>query len=103
MVAPDTFFAHRSVQIVTLATRHAIPAIYTVREYVNHGGLMSYGPSVPAMYRQLAVYASRILKGGKPADLPVVQPSNSTSSSICRLPERSAWKSRRRCWPAPTR
>jgi ABC-type uncharacterized transport system substrate-binding protein len=76
MIAPDTFFAHRSVQIVTLATRHGIPAIYTVREYVSHGGLMSYGPSVPAMYRQLAVYASRILKGGKPADLPVVQPSN---------------------------
>ena len=73
MVAPDTFFASRNVQIVTLATRHAIPTIYTVRAYVEHGGLVSYGPSVPDAYRQLAVYAGRILRGEKPADLPVVQ------------------------------
>jgi putative ABC transport system substrate-binding protein len=74
MVAPDTFFASRNVQIITLATRHAIPTIYTVRAYAEHGGLVSYGPSVPDAYRQLAVYAGRILRGEKPADLPVQAP-----------------------------
>jgi putative ABC transport system substrate-binding protein len=72
-VAADTLFANRRVQIVTLATRYAIPAIYTVRAYVETGGLMSYGPSLPDTYRQLATYAAGILKGKKPANLPVVQ------------------------------
>jgi putative tryptophan/tyrosine transport system substrate-binding protein len=74
MVAPDTLFATSSrLQITSLAARYAIPTIYTVREYVVDGGLISYGPSVPDAYRQVAVYASRVLKGAKPADLPVVQ------------------------------
>jgi putative ABC transport system substrate-binding protein len=73
MVSADTLFSNRRVQIVTLASHHAIPVIYTVRAYVEIGGLMSYGPSVPNAFRQLAIYAARILKGEMPADLPVVQ------------------------------
>jgi ABC-type uncharacterized transport system substrate-binding protein len=72
-VAADTLFANRRVQIATLAARYAIPVIYTVRAYVESGGLMSYGPSIPDTYRQLAVYAVRILNGERPTELPVVR------------------------------
>lgn len=72
-VGPDTFFANRRVQIAMLAASHGLPAIYTVREFVEVGGLMSYGTSLAEVYRQLAMYASRILKGAKPTDLPVMQ------------------------------
>jgi putative ABC transport system substrate-binding protein len=75
IVLPDTVLTDRRVQIVTLATRHALPAIYPVRESALAGGLMSYGVSVPDLYRQVGVYAGRILKGEKPADLPIVQPT----------------------------
>jgi putative ABC transport system substrate-binding protein len=70
---PDPFFYGRRLQIATLATRHAIPAIYTVRDYAEVGGLMTYGASLTEAWRQLGVYTGRILNGVKPADLPVVQ------------------------------
>jgi ABC-type uncharacterized transport system substrate-binding protein len=72
-VGSNPFFLSRRVQIVQLAARHAIPTTYAQRDFPEIGGLMSYGASVADAYRQVAVYTARILKGTKPADLPVVQ------------------------------
>jgi putative ABC transport system substrate-binding protein len=72
-VAPDTFFISRRVQFATLAARQGIPTAYSTREEVEAGGLMSYGTDIPDMWRQVGVYAGQVLKGAKPAELPVVQ------------------------------
>jgi putative ABC transport system substrate-binding protein len=72
-VAPDGFFVGRRVQLIALAARHALPAAYGVRDFVETGGLMSYGTSSSDMYRQVGVYTGHILKGTKPAELPVVR------------------------------
>ena len=74
-VGNDTFLTSRRVQLVHLATRHALPAAYALRDFAEVGGLMSYGVNITDAARQLGVYAGRILKGAKPADLPVVQSS----------------------------
>ena len=74
-VAASPFFTTRRDKIVALAARHAVPTMYTAREYAVDGGLMSYGIDVPDVYRQIGLYAARILKGAKPADLPVLQPT----------------------------
>jgi putative tryptophan/tyrosine transport system substrate-binding protein len=74
-VGADSFFVSRRVQLTNLAVRHAVPAIYSARDFAEVGGLMSYGASLTDASRQMGVYTGRILKGAKPADLPVVQSS----------------------------
>jgi putative ABC transport system substrate-binding protein len=73
LVGPDLFLVNRRLQIATLAARHALPTVYNVREYPEAGGLMSYGASVTEAYHQVGIYTGKILKGAKPADLPVMQ------------------------------
>jgi ABC-type uncharacterized transport system substrate-binding protein len=75
LVPADAFFAASRDRLAELATRNAVPAIYSLREAAVSGGLMSYGNDLPETYRLIGTYAARIVKGAKPADLPVVQPT----------------------------
>jgi putative ABC transport system substrate-binding protein len=75
IVSPNSYFNSRRTQIVALATRHAVPAIYQLRFFAEAGGLISYGAQMAAVQHQLGIYAGKILNGAKPADLPVQQPT----------------------------
>ena len=74
-VASDAFFNSRRDQLAALAAHHAVPTMYSFRDYALAGGLISYGIDLVDVYRHIGVYAGRILKGAKPGDLPVVQPN----------------------------
>jgi putative tryptophan/tyrosine transport system substrate-binding protein len=73
LVSPGPLFSNRRVQLATLASRHAVPAMYYDREFVEVGGLISYGTSLVDQYRQTGIYTARVLKGARPADLPVLR------------------------------
>ena len=75
VITGGPFFLNRREQVLALAARYSLPAIYENREFTVAGGLMSYGTNVPDVYRQLGVYAGRILKGERPAELPFLQPT----------------------------
>jgi ABC-type uncharacterized transport system substrate-binding protein len=97
MLGTDTFFTSQRPRVATLSTYLRIPTAGALREFAEAGGLVSYGASLAGVYRQVGVYAGRILKGDKPSDLPVQLPPRSSWWSISRRPRHSASKCRQRC------
>ncbi len=103
IVASDVFLSSRKDQLIALAARHGMPTIYPWRDAVIAGGLLSYGIDLSDSYRQVGGYIGRILKGAKPAELPVLQPTRFPLAINMRTAKRSASTCRQRCSPAPTR
>ena len=103
VVGADPLFIDRRVQLVTLATRHLLPTVYFLRAFAEVGGLVSYGASNFARYREVGIYTGRILKGEKPADMPVAQPTK--FELVVNLPtaEQSVSSFRQVCLRRPTR
>ena len=102
-VAADAFFVSRREQFATLAARDRIPAAYASRDYVTAGGLTSYGTDLADMFHQVGAYTGSILKGAKPADLPVLQSTKFEFVINLQTRERSTSRCRRRYSPSPTR
>jgi putative ABC transport system substrate-binding protein len=90
-------FGNHTGQIIAFAAKYRVPAIYPEQEYADEGGLLVHGRDVRRLFRRIATYVDRILKGGKPADLPVEQPTEFSSSSISTRPK--SWASRYRHRP----
>jgi putative ABC transport system substrate-binding protein len=103
LVSDSTFYTRRSEQLAALAARHALAAMFPFREFAPAGGLISYRSSLGYLNHQSGIYTGRIVKGEKPADLPVQRSQKSTSSSTSRPPRRSVSPSRKRCWRPLTR
>jgi putative tryptophan/tyrosine transport system substrate-binding protein len=103
LVISDPFFTIQRVQIAALAASHAMSAVFELREYAAAGGLMSYGPDLANGYRQGGVYAGKILKGAKPAELPVEQPAKFELVINLKTAKELGLTSHPGCWPSPTR
>ncbi len=102
VLAGSVIFSQRA-RIAGLAIKHRLPVIFPQSEYVEDGGLLSYAPNYPDLFRRAATYVDKILKGAKPADLPVEQPTKfEFIVNLKAAKQIGAWRSRRMCWRGPT-